>query len=113
LPKKNVRNDALYLKNVISRFFIINLLHYELRFDDYLDKRTILEEKIIEIAGPSQTEALSILTEIREKWPVQSSNSVGFLSPSIIDLCSKAASEMLKDLHDYGVLEKIKKQWIK
>ena len=112
LPDKNIANNLVTIKNIISRFFIINLLHYELYFDEFLDKREILSNRISRIASNAQISALNQCSDIRDNWQYRSGNKSAYLSLSLIFEMKKASEDILESLYNDGRLSSIRSEWV-
>ncbi|MEX0594067.1 MAG: tetratricopeptide repeat protein [Balneolaceae bacterium] len=112
LPDRELPRDRFMIKRVVSRFFIINLLHYELVTGNFTDKRSILTTGIENVASPHQMETLASLSEIRENWPSDNGNHGGYLSESILRRMAWVAGEIVSDLDQIGVLRRIQERCI-
>ncbi|WP_084184940.1 glycosyltransferase [Desulfonatronum thiodismutans] len=111
LPFNLIKNDAKTIKNIISRFFIINLLYYELYYNKYEDKKTILSS-IDSLSTEIQKECLGSLTKIRKVWTYLDQNAYGYLSPYLIYLCASSAIDILVNINNSGCVDKITSQYI-
>ena len=111
LPQQNMPTDAATIKNIISRFFIINLLHYELFHQEFTEKRAILIGGLQDIATPTQQDTLDMLTEIRDIWPETTENKAYAISRPLIQHCADTAADILDHLVENGKIAAIESAW--
>ncbi|ART64454.1 tetratricopeptide repeat protein [Kushneria marisflavi] len=112
LDTNNEIRSAYELKNIISRFFMINLLHYEVITNDFSDKRSILTKKINKILTKNQKKALTKASEIREIWKYRQPKHPVFISQDILTTFSKVGSEILEDVVRREITHKIEADFL-
>ena len=78
----NLINQKFYiypsgLKQLLSSYFMLIILEYEIIHDKFLDKKNIFQKELIKYIKGDELEIFNQASNIRKEWPDLSYNFIG------------------------------------
>ena len=104
-------NNLFGLKQLISSYFMLIILEYEIINEDYSDKKEIFQKKIINYKTKKELETFSQASSIRNKWPEISMLNVG-LSSNFTKNIIKDSLIMLENIQNDKIIKKISEKYL-
>ena len=100
------------LKNLISSYYMLIIIEFEITKNKYLDKKEIFTRLLPNYLDKNDLETFKIFSEIRENWPNKQSNSIG-ISEKIIQKMFLHIARMSKNIQNKKILKKLKIKYLK
>lgn len=100
------------LKELISSYFMLLILEYEIITSEFLDKRTIFTKKIYEYRKVTELAAFKEASKIREGWPNLELDKI-YTSNNFLKLILEDIERMFSNIQNREILEKISDLYLK
>lgn len=103
----NSRIESQYkLKELISSYFMLLILEYEITTSEFLDKKTIFENKIYKHKEVGDLIAFQEASEIRQNWPKLELDKI-YISNNFLKLILEDIEKMSFNIQSREIIEKI------
>ena len=99
------------LKQIISSYFMLLILEYEILFDEYKDKKTIFQNELKNYKNKSDIEVFDQASKIREQWPSLGSNVAG-ISSDFLENLIRQTFIMSENIQNNNIIEKLKSDYL-
>ncbi len=99
-------NNFHNVKFIISSYFMLIILNYEILNMKFLDKKSIFNEFLLEKNNKQFIDIFNICSEIRDKWPIQKGNTDFAISNNIIQKIQQHSMYMLEQIENSLSLKK-------
>lgn len=106
ITNSNKVTNLYYLKELISSYFMILILEYEILFEKYTDKKTIFQKELYNYKSKSSIKLFQQASLIREFWPISDNYNMGISDSFIISLL-KECFEISESIQTVTTLEKV------
>ena len=100
------------LKQLLSSYFMLIILEYEIIHDKYLDKKNIFQNELIKYTKSEELEIFNQASYIRKEWPDLSYNFIG-ISENFITRILKHSKKMCENIQNDTVLNKLASFYLK
>ncbi len=102
-----INNNNFYnIKFIISSYFMLIILNYEIVNMKFKDKKSIFNEIFLKKNNNFFLEIFNLCSEIREKWPTQKSNIDFGISKYLIKKIQKHSKYLIEEIDDSSSLKK-------
>ena len=100
------------LKQLLSSYFMLIILEYEIIHDKYLDKKNIFQNEFIKYTKNDEIEIFNQVSYIRKEWPDLSYDFIG-ISESFITRILEHSKKMCENIQNDAVLNKLANFYLK
>ena len=104
-------NSQYGLKQLISSYFMLIILEYEITKNQYLDKKTIFQEEIKKYKSKKQLDIFAKASLIRSKWPDLNFLNIGVSADFIEELLSDSIN-MSKQIQNDKIIEELSVKYL-
>ena len=113
----NLINKKTYVqpggfKQLLSSYFMLIILEFEIIEDKYLDKKSIFQNELIKYAKSSDLETFNQASVLRKEWPDLSYNFIG-ISDDLTIRILEHVKNMCDNIQNPKIINKLKKFYLK
>ena len=105
LASKGNNNNFYKFKNIISSYFMLIILHYEILNFKFSDKKSIFMN-LLSKENNEFTPTFTLCSEIREKWPLQNTSIDFGISNFLVQKILQHSKHMLQEIDESLSLKK-------
>lgn len=104
-------NNLFGLKQLISSYFMLIILEFEIIFGVYLDKKNIFQNELYKYKTKKEIDLFNIASLIRKEWPNLEMSNVG-VSDEFINNVILHSIDMSKNIQNNDILNEISQKYL-